>query len=161
MHTGHYGRDGTEQKDHIQAQVDMIEQLIALGPVTAAENILDVGCGIGGSSRHLAKKFCATVTGITLSPKQVARATELAAAEGMGDRVLFALEDALLLPYADESFELVSDGVPGDGVSVNGRPVMAFLSPPPACPTPDKHTHTPDDSPMGLSSISMNPMPLY
>lgn len=32
---------------------------------------VDVGCGIGGSSRHIARKFKAETTGITLSPVQV------------------------------------------------------------------------------------------
>ena len=33
--------------------------------------MVDVGCGIGGSSRHIAKKFGCKAEGITLSPVQV------------------------------------------------------------------------------------------
>ena len=33
--------------------------------------MVDVGCGIGGSSRHIARKFGCTAQGITLSPVQV------------------------------------------------------------------------------------------
>ncbi len=33
--------------------------------------MVDVGCGIGGSSRHIAQKFGCTAEGITLSPVQV------------------------------------------------------------------------------------------
>lgn len=33
--------------------------------------MVDVGCGIGGSSRHIAKKFGCRAEGITLSPVQV------------------------------------------------------------------------------------------
>ena len=32
---------------------------------------VDVGCGIGGSSRHISRKYNAEMTGITLSPVQV------------------------------------------------------------------------------------------
>lgn len=33
--------------------------------------MVDVGCGIGGSSRHIARKFGCRAEGITLSPVQV------------------------------------------------------------------------------------------
>ena len=52
------------------------------GPAT----VLDVGCGIGGTSRHLAATFPgAAVTGITLSPSQVQRGTELARERGLSN----------------------------------------------------------------------------
>jgi tocopherol O-methyltransferase len=34
-------------------------------------NGVDVGCGIGGSSRHIAKTYGTVMQGITLSPVQV------------------------------------------------------------------------------------------
>lgn len=75
----------------------------------APKTILDVGCGIGGTSRYLAKKLKAEgtqVTGITLSPKQVERATELAKERGL-DNVKFQVMDALKMDFADNSFDLV------------------------------------------------------
>ena len=48
--------------------------------------MVDVGCGIGGSSRHIARKYgCEAVRGITLSPKQAQRANDITAAEGLAD----------------------------------------------------------------------------
>ena len=36
-----------------------------------AMQMVDVGCGIGGSSRYISRKFGCTAQGITLSPVQV------------------------------------------------------------------------------------------
>lgn len=52
-------------------------------------SIVDVGCGIGGSSRYLARKYDAKCQGITLSPVQAQRAQALAVAEGLADKVCF------------------------------------------------------------------------
>jgi len=106
MHHGYYGVDGKIPKDRRQAQIDLIEELIAWLGVTSAENILDVGCGIGGSSLYLAQKFNAKVTGITLSPVQAARATERAAAAGITE-ANFQVANALSMPFADASFDLI------------------------------------------------------
>ena len=51
------------------------------------KKIVDVGCGIGGSSRYLARKYGAEVVGITLSPKQARRATEISASVGLSNKV--------------------------------------------------------------------------
>jgi len=69
--------------------------------------VLDVGCGIGGTSRYLAKKFPeAQVTGITISEEQIARATALASERGIPN-AKFELVDALNMKFADDSFDLV------------------------------------------------------
>jgi len=69
--------------------------------------VLDVGCGIGGTSRYLAKTYPdAQVTGITLSPNQVKRGTVLAAERGL-ENVEFKVMNALKMDYPDDSFDLV------------------------------------------------------
>ncbi|MEP0855500.1 methyltransferase domain-containing protein [Trichocoleus sp. DQ-U1] len=113
MHHGYYGADGTLKKDRRQAQIDLIEELLKWGEVQVGEglttpaNILDVGCGIGGSSLYLAQKFNAAATGITLSPVQATRAKERAAIAGLSDRTSFQVADALNMPFADDSFDFV------------------------------------------------------
>lgn len=51
------------------------------------KRVVDVGCGIGGSSRYIARKYEAQCQGITLSPVQAQRAEALAAAQGLADKV--------------------------------------------------------------------------
>jgi tocopherol O-methyltransferase len=105
MHHGYYGADGREPKERRQAQIDLIEELLRWANVTQAENILDVGCGIGGSSLYLAEKFKAKATGITLSPVQANRAIERAQSANLNAH--FQVANALDMPFADNSFDLV------------------------------------------------------
>lgn len=107
MHHGYYGATGSDRKDRRQAQIDLIEELLAWGEVERAANIVDVGCGIGGSSLYLAEKFNARATGITLSPVQANRAIDRARAANLSDRTQFLVADALSTPFADNSFDFV------------------------------------------------------
>ncbi|WP_416670561.1 methyltransferase domain-containing protein [Egbenema bharatensis] len=107
MHHGYYGPAGTERKERRQAQIDLIEELLAWAEIRQAAQILDVGCGIGGSSLYLADKLNASATGITLSPVQANRATERSQAAGLEPRSTFLVADALAMPFPDQSFDLV------------------------------------------------------
>ena len=65
--------------DHLQAKYDFIDEMLKWSGAAEPTKVLDVGCGFGGTSRMLAAKYGnATVDGITLSPEQVKRGTELA-----------------------------------------------------------------------------------
>jgi MPBQ/MSBQ methyltransferase len=75
-----------------------------LDQLPAGTRVLDVGCGIGGSSRILAQDYGFSVTGITISPKQVKRAQELTPT---GLDVQFLVEDALAMSFPDGSFDVV------------------------------------------------------
>lgn len=101
MHHGYYGVAGNHRKDRRQAQVDLIEEMLAWAEVNQAEKILDVGCGIGGSSLYLADRFNARVVGITLSPVQASRAVERAQAMGMNGGNAVGESSAQKRPYAD------------------------------------------------------------
>lgn len=107
MHHGYYGPNGSEKRDHHQAQIDLIEELLKWGDITEARNILDAGCGIGGTALYLAEKFNTRVIGITLSPVQAQRAGERAEAAGLGNRAHFEVTDALHPPFEHGSFDLV------------------------------------------------------
>ena len=113
MHHGYYGPDGKQKKNRRQAQIDMIEELLHWGATNETSSlwpptsILDVGCGIGGSTLYLAEKFNATATGITLSPVQAKRAKERAESANLTQQTNFIVANALDMPFADESYDLV------------------------------------------------------
>ena len=71
--------------------------------------VLDVGCGFGGTSRYLAKALgpSSHVTGITLSPKQVVRGTQLAVEQGVAAQTNFTVMNALAMEFPDNSFDIV------------------------------------------------------
>ena len=109
MHHGYYGRSGNYKIDRRQAQIELIEELLLWADChnNPPNNIIDVGCGIGGSTLHLAQEFGAQATGITLSPVQASRAKERAAEAGLDNRVKFEVANALEMPFEDNSFDLV------------------------------------------------------
>ena len=111
MHHGYYGKAGNYKIERRQAQIDLIEELLLWAGYQNQENIptniIDVGCGIGGSTLYLAKKFNASATGITLSPVQASRATERAIENNLADKVQFQVANALEMPFADNTFDLV------------------------------------------------------
>ncbi len=111
MHHGYYGADGAEGRaacfNPRIAQVRLIDEIIAWSGIRQPRRILDVGCGIGGSTLHLAQRYGASAEGITLSPVQAQRAKERAGAAGLEPMVRFRVANALAMPYPDDSFDLV------------------------------------------------------
>ncbi|CAK9068696.1 Probable tocopherol O-methyltransferase [Durusdinium trenchii] len=111
LHHGYYEDNSWRSlKQHQEAQVRMIEEVLSWAKVdglSSVSTVLDVGCGVGGSSRYLQKKYGAKVTGITLSPKQCAQAQELSRKTGQEERCDFQVADALKMPFADDSFDLI------------------------------------------------------
>jgi tocopherol O-methyltransferase len=89
IHHGYWLR-GDESKE--TAQIQLIEHLAQLADIKTGLRILDIGCGYGGSSLYLAKKYGASTTGITISPVQVQMAREAAAKANVDAR--FLLMDA-------------------------------------------------------------------
>ncbi|KAJ6693683.1 hypothetical protein OIU85_004458 [Salix viminalis] len=115
MHHGFYDPDEVAPgsgPDHRAAQFRMIQEALCFAgvsedPEKGPKTVVDVGCGIGGSSRYIARKYGAKCQGITLSPFQAQRANALAATEGLADKVSFQVADALEQPFPDGQFDLV------------------------------------------------------
>jgi tocopherol O-methyltransferase len=74
IHHGYF-LEPTDTKE--KAQIQLIELLLERSKLPAGIKVLDVGCGIGGTSRYLAKEHGCNVTGVTISGRQVEIARKL------------------------------------------------------------------------------------
>jgi tocopherol O-methyltransferase len=92
IHHGYWIR-GDESKE--KAQLQLIEHLAQLANIKPGSEILDIGCGFGGSSHYLAKTYNARVTGITISPVQVEMAKKTAEAERLDAKFLLMDAEAM------------------------------------------------------------------
>lgn len=106
IHLGHYGLP-PRRKNFLTAKSDFVHEMVRWGGLDhlpSGTTVLDVGCGIGGSSRILAQDYNFAVTGITISPSQVKRAQELTPP---GLSAQFIVDDAMALSFPDASFDVV------------------------------------------------------
>src|SRR6185369_14078029 len=82
-------------------------RLLARAAIAPTEEILDLGCGCGESTRHAARAASSgAALGIDLSSRMIQRARERAAEEGLGNAT-FVQGDAQVHPFEAESFDVV------------------------------------------------------
>ena len=91
---------------HIRGREATIE-LARRASLTPDLRVLDVGCGLGGSARHLAAEHHCYVTGIDLTSEYVDVANALADLVGLKERVAFQQASALEMTFDDGSFDVV------------------------------------------------------
>jgi len=89
---------------HIRGDV-ATKELIDLSRFTPDMHILDVGCGVGGSTRRLSQQTGCCATGIDLSNEYIDAAERLTQLLNMQERVSFHAASALALPFDDATFD--------------------------------------------------------
>jgi MPBQ/MSBQ methyltransferase len=82
-------------------------EVAALAALDSSDSVLDVGCGLGGTARHVAEAYGCRVTGIDLTEEYVAVGQTLTRLVGLDDRVTLRQASALEIPFEDESFDVV------------------------------------------------------
>lgn len=90
---------------HIRGREGTLE-LAERAQLQPGQRVLDVGCGLGGSARHLAAEHGCDVTGVDLTAEYVAVARELSRLVRLDDRVRFEVGSALALPFGDATFDV-------------------------------------------------------
>jgi ubiquinone/menaquinone biosynthesis C-methylase UbiE len=83
------------------------EELARWAEVQPDHQLLDVGCGLGGTSRYLAATLGCKVVGVDLTEEYCRVAEMLSARVGLEDRTVFRQGSALALPFADGHFDVV------------------------------------------------------
>jgi len=117
-----------------------------LGP-KPTDRLLDVGSGIGGPARYLAKRFGCRVVGIDLTREFSAVARVLTRELGLEERVSFEVGDALHMPFSDETF----DGAYAMNVSMNIADKDGLYR--------EIHRVLKPDAPLALSDLARGPGP--
>jgi len=111
--------------DHFHARgfpatVELADRL----PIEPGQHILDIGCGLGGPARYVAKRFQCNVSGLDITEPFVEAANKLTALLGMERQVKVEHGDGQRLPYRDAAF----DGAYTQHVTMNVADRPAFFS---------------------------------
>ena len=104
----HHGlwRPGSEDITKERAQEVLVEELYAHAQVPAGGKVLDVGCGVGGTSCWLAARGH-NVTGISLSPKQIEMAQAAMKKDGVNVRFQVMDGEKIYFPGENGTFDAV------------------------------------------------------
>jgi ubiquinone/menaquinone biosynthesis C-methylase UbiE len=88
---------------HSQKVARHAVQLVRLADPQPGQRALDIGCGNGAATIHLARTLRLEAVGIDIDPDQIAAATD----RGPDAPVRFAVADSTRLPFEDASFHIV------------------------------------------------------
>lgn len=115
MHHGLYDTVDGKRLTGVRAQIRTMSELLSLGGERLGSlphnlRIVDVGCGIGGASRFLARTFqhldC-KVSAITLSSFQARRALELNNEMNLSNAINVEIRNAMRTGFESDEFDLV------------------------------------------------------
>jgi cyclopropane-fatty-acyl-phospholipid synthase len=107
------------------AQRDKLDLIARKLDVRPGSRHLDVGCGWGSLSLHLAEHYGAHVLGVTISKEQKAFVDARVAERGLGDRVEIRLQDYREVP--DSGFDTATSIEMGEHVGAENYPTFARL----------------------------------
>lgn len=106
FHHGYWDSD-EDQSSNREASDKLTDLLIERSGDLSSGKVLDIGVGIGLATLRLAQRSGFEILGVSNNQTQINEANGLAAEHGLADRVSFEVADALALPYADNTFDVV------------------------------------------------------
>lgn len=97
---------GITDQNHVGG-VRFVRALARRSHVCAGDYVLDLGCGLGGSARVLARLYGCRVHGVELSAERCGEAESLTRLVGLQDRVTFERGDFLQMAVPPERYDVI------------------------------------------------------
>lgn len=104
MHYGYWEKGTRNLKDALFAMNDLLAEAAQLD---TSKRVLDAGCGVGGSSLYMARKYGCKAHGITLSAKHADFANQKARQQGLAHLASFGVADYTDTKLDAGSFDVV------------------------------------------------------
>jgi cyclopropane fatty-acyl-phospholipid synthase-like methyltransferase len=105
IHYGYYDKGIHSHTEAVLRMNDVSWELLKLNTQNPL-HILDAGCGVGGTSIHLAQKYKnITFTGITIVPTHVAMAEKFSKKRNVSENTRFLLQNYCHTSFQDNSFD--------------------------------------------------------
>jgi tocopherol O-methyltransferase len=103
----HHGLFVEPTEEPQEAQVRMLDHCIGLLVLDGDEEVLDLGCGHGGTLLHLARRLRCGGMGVTLSPAQARIARDAVDRARLTSRLKILVDDVAIFPFPAAAFDLV------------------------------------------------------
>jgi len=104
MHAGYWDETTRSLRDALKRENEVLAERVR---ICKRDRVLDAGCGVGGSSLFLAQKYGCDVVGISLSGKQVQRASTIAEKAQIHPKPSFLVGDYTHTGFEKHSFDVV------------------------------------------------------
>lgn len=93
-------------QDHYDGStaIDLLANILS---ISNHHQVLDIGCGVGGSSRYLAYHYGCQVFGLDITQSRIRAATKLSELSGLNNLVTFQQGDATSMPFSDNEFDRI------------------------------------------------------
>lgn len=102
----HFGYSDEDAYRHDEAVVRMIQELASRARISSSDLVLDLGCGVGGSSIWLAQNVGCHVLGVDMNPQSLAIARPEAEKQGLSHLVSFTQADYCQLPIDSDTADV-------------------------------------------------------
>jgi len=122
----HFGYWDEDTKSHAESLANTNRLMAESARFSLWQDVLDAGCGVGGTAMWVAENHPVRVTGITISTEQWLRGRRAVAARNLADRVTIDCRNMTMTGFADASFD-VAYAIESAGYAPSTRAFLAEM----------------------------------